>query len=426
MTFRLIPVLAVAGAAVAVAGCGNDVPSNSVAKVGDSTITKKEFDRWLTNAASGQAQGGQAARPDPPDFKKCVAGLQKQPAPQGAGKPSAAQLKKQCRQQYDQLKNEVMQFLIQAEWVQQEAADRDVKVTDAEVKKSFDDQKKQAFPKDADYQKFLKDSGMSEQDILFRVKLDQLQTKLTQKVTKDKVKISDQDISEYYAKNKKRFAQPERRDLNVVLTKTAAKARQAKGELDDGKSFKAVAKSHSIDEASKAQGGKLPDVSKGQQEKALDQAVFKAETGEVSGPVKTQFGYYVFEVSKVKKASQQSLEQAKETVRNLLRSQREQKALDAFVKDFREKYKSETKCAKDFRVAECENAPKDKQDTGPASGGAPGGATPGAPQGTPAPQGAAPQGGAPPQGGAAPPQGGAAPPQGAPTPTPAPQAPAAP
>ena len=121
-----------------------------------------------------------------------------------------------------------MQFLIQAEWVQQEAEDRDVKVTDAEVKKSFEDQKKQAFPKEADYKKFLKDSGMSEEDILFRVKLDMLQTKLTQKVTKGKVKITDEDIEAYYEKNKKRFAQPERRDLNLVLTKTEAKANQAK------------------------------------------------------------------------------------------------------------------------------------------------------------------------------------------------------
>ena len=212
-----------------------------------------------------------------------------------------------------------MQFLIQAEWVQQEAEDRDVEVSDAEVKKSFDDQKKQAFPKEEDYAKFLKDSGMSEEDILFRVKLDQLQTKLTQKVTKDEVKISDGDVEEYYDKNKKRFAQPERRDLNVVLTKTEAQANEAKRKLEDGESFKAVSKELSIDEASKVQGGKLPDVSKGQQEKALDTAVFAAKEGQLQGPVKTQFGYYVFEVSAVKAASQQTLAQAKETIRNLLR-----------------------------------------------------------------------------------------------------------
>ena len=44
--------------------------------------------------------------------------------------------------------------------------------------------------------------------------------------------------------------------------------------------------------------------------------------------MKTQFGWYVFKVEKVTKASQQSLEQSTETIKNLLRSQRQQKALD--------------------------------------------------------------------------------------------------
>ncbi len=247
---------------------------------------------------------------------------------------------------------------------------------DAEVKKSFDEQKKQAFPKEADYKKFLKDSGMNEEDILYRVKLDQLQTKLTQKVSKDKVKISNADIDAYYEKNKKRFAQPQRRDLNVVLTKTKAKADQAKAELEDGKSFKEVSKKYSIDQASKAQGGKLPDLAKGKQDPALDKAAFAAKKGELAGPVKTQFGYYVFEVGTVKAASQQSLDQARDTIRNLLRSQREQKALDKFVKEFRKKYKDMTNCSEDYRVAECKNAPKSSTDTAPQ-----GGAQPGAPQG---------------------------------------------
>ena len=212
-----------------------------------------------------------------PALKKQSAALK------GAPKQSDSALKKQCKTQFDQLKGEVMQFLIQAQWVQQEAEDRDVEVSDAEVKKSFDQQKKQAFPKEADYQKFLKDSGMNEEDILYRVKLDQLQTKLTQKVSKDKVKISNADIDAYYAKNKKRFAQPQRRDLNVVLTKTKAKADQAKAELEDGKSFKEVSKKYSIDQASKAQGGKLPDLAKGKQDPALDKAAFAAKKGELDG-----------------------------------------------------------------------------------------------------------------------------------------------
>jgi foldase protein PrsA len=371
--------VAFVGAAV-VAGCGNDVPPNAVATVGDSVITQDEFDKWLKTASAGQAQGGAAVAPDPPDFKKCVAAKKKQPAPKGQNKPSDSQLKKQCKQQYDQLKTEVMQFLIQAEWVQQEAKAQGVKVTDKEIKRSFEDQKKQAFPNDKAYKQFLESSGMTEADILFRVKLDQLQQKLTQKVTEDAKKVSDEDVKDYYAKNKKRFAQPERRDLLVVLTKTKAKAEQAKKALEDGQSWKQVVKRYSIDEASKAQGGKLPAVSKGQNEKALDDAVFSARKGEVEGPVKTQFGWYVFEVQKITPASQQSLEESKETIKNLLRSQGQQKALDAFIKDFRENYKDDTDCADDYRVAECKNAPKESTETGPASGGAPGGAQPQQPQ----------------------------------------------
>jgi foldase protein PrsA len=369
----ILALSAVVLGAAAFAGCGNDVPAGAVAKVGDATITQDEFDKWLATAAKGNAQGGAAAVPDPPDYEKCVAAKSKTPVPKGQKKPSDDALKKQCKSEYDALKKEVMQFLIQAEWVQQEAADQDIKVTDAQIKKSFEDQKKQAFPNDKQYKQFLASSGMTEEDILFRVKLDQLQQKLTQKVTEDAKKVSDADIEAYYEKNKKRFAQPERRDLRVVLTKTEAKANQAKQALDSGQSFKKVVKQYSIDEASKSQAGLLPAVTQGQQEKAFDEAIFDAKKSQLEGPVKTQFGWYVFKVEKVTKASQQTLEQSKETIKNLLRSQRQQKALDEFIKSFREDYKDETDCADEYRVAECKNAPKDETDTGPASGGNPGG-----------------------------------------------------
>jgi foldase protein PrsA len=369
--------------AVAATGCGgDDVPSDAVARVGDTIITKQQFDHWYQSAAKSQAQqGGPAVAPDPPDFTKCVAAL-KQAQPKGSEAPADADLKKQCKQSYDQLKQQVMQFLIQSQWVQQEAEEQNVAVSGKEVRTLFTDQKKQAFPKERDYQKFLRTSGATEQDILFRIKLDALQNKLTAKIQKDQEKITDEDVEEYYEKNKQRFAQPEQRDLNVVLTKTEARAEQAKRELDGGAKFPAVAKKYSIDQASKANGGKLPDVPKGQQEKALDEAVFSAKQGEIEGPVKTQFGWYVFEVTDETPGSQQSLEDAKETIRGLLKSEREQKSLQDFIEDFREDFKGQTKCREGFVVAECSNAPEEKTDTT---------ATPGAPQGAPQPQGAPPQ-----------------------------------
>ena len=375
-TLSLLTLAAAVLGVVALSGCGNSVPAGAVAKVGDSTITQDEFDKWMDIAVRGQSQqaGGAApATPDPPDFEKCVAAKQKTPVPKGQKKPTQDALKKQCKSEYDTLKREVMQFLIQGEWVLQEADKRGVEVKQPELEKALEDQKKQVFPNDKQYKQYLKTSGMTEQDVLFRVKLNELQQRLTQKVTEDAKKVTDEDISNYYEKNKKRFAQPERRDLRVVLTKTEGKANQAKQALASGDSFKTVVKQYSIDEASKSQNGLLPAVSQGQQEQAFDSAIFSAPKNKIQGPVKTQFGWYVFKVEKVTKASQQTLDESKDTIKNLLRSKRQQKALDAFVKQFREDYKDKTECADDYRVVECKNAPKDESDKGSASGGNPAG-----------------------------------------------------
>jgi foldase protein PrsA len=341
-----------------IAGCGG-VPGNAVAEVDGTAIEKDQFEHWMNVAA--KSQGPDAAVPVPPDYEACIAQLKKNAAKPKEGQPKQtdADYKKQCEQQYKQLRDQVLGLLISFEWIEREAEDQGVKVTDAEVKKSFEEQKKQSFPKEADYQKFLKDQGQTNEDVLMRVRLDLLSQKIRDKVTKGKDKVTDQQIEDYYNKNKSQFAQPERRDLSIVLTKPKdkAKAEQAKQELENGASFKEVAKKYSIDDASKAQGGKLPAVAKGQQEKAFDDAIFKAKKGKISGPVKTQFGWYVFRVDKVTKASQQSLQEAKATIKQVLASQNQQKALDEFVKDFRKKWKEKTECRDEYVTQDCKNAP---------------------------------------------------------------------
>src|SRR5215210_5420236 len=365
--------------AAILAGCGG-VPGNAVAEVDGNAIEKTTFDHWLTVAAKS---GGQAAAPapKPPQFTECVAQKRKTTPKPTKGKPKVTDstLKTQCKQEYEALRDQVLQLLISFEWIEGEAKAMNIKVSDAEVKKSFDKQRKQAFPKDADFQKFLKDSGQTEEDILQRVRLDTLSNKIREKVTKGKDKVTDAQIEEYYNKNKQRFAQPERRDLRIVLTKGKAKADQARKALAGGQSFQSVAKKYSIDQASKAQGGKLPAVAKGQQEKALDNAIFKAKKGKLVGPVKTQFGYYVFEVNKVTPASQQTLAQAKATIKQTLASQNQQKALDKFVKSFRKRWKAKTECREGYRTQDCKNAPKaTPTPTATPPGGAPAPAQPSA------------------------------------------------
>jgi foldase protein PrsA len=281
------------------------------------------------------------------------------PAPaKGQPKVSDSQLKTQCKTEYEQLRNQVLQLLISFQWIQGEADAMEIKVSDAEVKKSFDEQKKQSFPKDADYKKFIQQSGQTEEDILQRVKLDLLSNKIRDKVVKGKDKISDKQIEDFYNKNKARFAQPEKRDLRVVLTKNKGNADKAKAALESGDSWKAVAKKYSIDDTSKAAGGKLPAQAKGTLDKELDDAVFGAKKGELVGPVKTQYGYYVFTVSAITEASQQSLAEAKETIKQTLQSQEQQKALDTFVKDFTKRWKDKTECSEGYKTTDCKNGPK--------------------------------------------------------------------
>src|SRR3954453_5127985 len=155
---------AIAVPAVALTACGNSVPGNSVASVDGNGITKAQFNHWMQVAAissQGALPGQQktaAQVPDAPNFTKCIA--QKQataPKPaKGQPKPTAAQFKAQCKQEYDGLRDQVLQFLISAQWIQGEAKDQGVKVSDADVNKQFQQTKKQSFPKEKDYQKFLK------------------------------------------------------------------------------------------------------------------------------------------------------------------------------------------------------------------------------------------------------------------------------
>ena len=210
--------------------------------------------------------------------------------------------------------------------------------------------------------------------MLLQQRVRDLQTKITQKVTKGKDKVTDAQITDYYNKHKDQFATPERRQVRIVLTKTKDKAQAAKAALQSGQSWKSVAKSSSIDQASKNKGGVLQGgVAKGQQEKALDTAIFAADKSKLTGPVKTQFGWYVFEVTKITKGKQQTLEESKTNIQQLLKSQNQQNALKKFGDEYRKRYKKTTDCRKGYEVDDCKNAPKKKAatqtTTAPGQGG---------------------------------------------------------
>lgn len=335
--------------------------------VNGKSITKETFNHWMGVAAASSspatASASKPAAPDPPHYTNCIAHLRAAaPKPaKGQTAPTEAQLKAQCEQQYSLLKQKVLGFLISANWVLGEAEEQGVKVSDAEVKKQFNTLKNEQFPKEADFQKFLAKSGETISDLLLNVKLNMLSSKIQQKITKQAGKKPTQkEISSYYEQHKEQFGQPERRNILLVLTKTQAQAAKAKQEISSGTSFATVAKKSSIDPVSKSSGGVLDDVAKGQEQKALDEAIFSAKLNVLSGPVKTPFGYYVFEVKKTLPASQQTLSQVKSSIEQQLMSQKQQKTLASFIKNFRTKWTARTECRSEYMVQDCKGykAPK--------------------------------------------------------------------
>jgi foldase protein PrsA len=352
--------------AIMLAGCGNSVPGNAVAAVDGSAITKSNFNHWFGIAVStSQGPAVKKVQYVAPDFVACVAGKRKTAPKPAKGQPQTtdAQFKAQCKQEYEGLRDQVMQFLILERWVDGEAASQGVKLSDKEADTQFQAEKKRSFPKEKDFQAFLKANGMTLGDAKFQVRFNSIYTKLREKAVKGAPKVSDKAVQEFYAKNKARFSTPTTRDLRVVLTKTKPKADAALKELQGGKSWKAVAKTYSIDQASKATGGSLLGIAKGSQEKTFDDAIFAAQKGKLSGPVKTQFGYYVFQVQKTTPAKQQPLKTASAAIKQQLDAQSKQKADDKFNLDLRKKWKAKTNCRDEYVMQQCKNYKPPKTST---------------------------------------------------------------
>ena len=81
-----------------------------------------------------------------------------------------------------------------------------------------------------------------------------------------------------------------------ILVSTEETCQDLKNQIESGSDFAAMAEEHSQCPSSK-KGGDLGEFGPGQMVKEFDQVVFSAEIGKVQGPVKTEFGYHLLEVT---------------------------------------------------------------------------------------------------------------------------------
>jgi foldase protein PrsA len=338
--------------ALGLSACGGGVPGNSVATMAGNPITLQTFNHWMYVAAKGQASqspGSPVIVPnDPPSFANCVAQVRKQ-IPSLAKTPNAT-VKSDCSQLFTSLSSQVMDFLIKAYWYQGDAHKLGITVTNAQVQQAFETAKKQEFPTAAQFNSFLKSTGQTLADIMYRVRVNQIFMKLESRFTKP---VTTAQIQTYYTSHVTQFGTPESVTLNFVRTKTASAANAAKAALASGQSFKTVAAKYSQDAATKKKGGLLTGVTKGEEEAAFSNAIFAAPAGKLEGPVKGQFGYYVFKISAIKKATQKTLAQVSTEIKQLLTQQQQsagQTKVDAAAK---KEWFKQTKCRKAYSMADC-------------------------------------------------------------------------
>jgi parvulin-like peptidyl-prolyl isomerase len=299
MIALLVPVV------LSVSACGgNKVPAGAIAAVGNGVVTQEQFDEiWKQAEAQYQNQDGAPPFPE-----------------EGSA-------------EYNQLKASIVNYLVQNEIITKQADEMGVSVSAKEI----DDRMKEIVQQvggQKKLDKLLKDQNVSEKELKSQLEAQMLQDKVRQKVSDD-VKVSDEDMKAYFEKNAEQFNTPESVDARHILVKTKAEAEKVEKLLKADNSdanWKKVAKEYSTDPGSKDSGGDLGNFPKGRMVPEFEEVAFDLKPGTVSAPVKSQFGWHVIEVSKKTPGSKQTFEEAKPTIEQQLKFEKQSTAWEDWLK----------------------------------------------------------------------------------------------
>jgi foldase protein PrsA len=214
------------------------------------------------------------------------------------------------------------------------------------VTKRLEQLKKQYFNNDEKrYTAQLKQSGLTEKDLLEDIRSQLIAEKIYNEVTTD-VAVTDAEIAKYYNSNKQQYTQPETRDIRHILV--GEKQRDLADRLyDEVKAnpsrFAALAKEYSKDPGSKAQGGKLTVV-RGQTVAPFDQTAFLMQTGQISRPVKTEYGYHIIQaIGDIKPAKVTSLKDVRSAIRQQLLQTKKNDRMNDWVEDTKKEFEDKIK-----------------------------------------------------------------------------------
>jgi foldase protein PrsA len=265
---RVIVSLLIALVVVVSAACGGSdesVPNDAVAVVAGTPVTKAELDALLARAKTQYT-------------------AQKRAFPK-AGTP-----------EYQSLQTQAVAYLVQRAEYDVEAENLKIVVTDKEIEDRIKLVRTQYFGgSQAKLDKQVKEQGYTTDSFRDDIRARVLSEKIYKAVTKD-AKVTDAAVTTYYVANKTNppIYTPETRDVRHILVKDKAQATKIYDELKSGGDFTKLVTKYTLDEASKAGGGKMT-IKKGDTVAEFETTSFRLPTNSISRPVKTQFGYHIIQ-----------------------------------------------------------------------------------------------------------------------------------
>jgi parvulin-like peptidyl-prolyl isomerase len=180
----------------------------------------------------------------------------------------------------------------------------------------------------------------------FREKLEEfkkltLVTELFEKEILTGAKVSDEEAKEYYEKHREEFTPITQIKASHILVKTESEAGKVFDRLKKGEKFGDIAKAVSIDTGSAVNGGDLGYFTQGQMVPEFEQAAAGLDVGEISAPVRTQFGYHIIKVTDKKKGSPIEFEKLGDMIAQRLSAERQKDTFEQYIQKLKNSYKIE-------------------------------------------------------------------------------------
>jgi peptidyl-prolyl cis-trans isomerase C len=245
--------------------------------------------------------------------------------------------------QYQALVAQLMPQLVQIEIAKAYAEEHGITVSEAEVNKQMETIKDQVaqqaqaqgqnVSREEAFNQALQQANLTEGQLRQQLR-EQLPIQKVQEKVAGGAAPSQEEIQKYYEQNKaSQFTTPETRCTRHILFNKdqKEKAEEVKKQLENGADFAELAKKYSQDPGSAEKGGTLGCIGKGQTVPDFEKAVFNAKQGEIVGPVETQFGYHLIEVTDIKEQSTKPLSEVEGQIREQLSSDAQSKEFASWL-----------------------------------------------------------------------------------------------